>query len=71
MDIEGADLKALEGAKTTIKRDKPDLAICVYHKINDLWEIPNYIKYLVPEYSFAIRHCSITKNGTIMYAKII
>ena len=39
MDIEGAELKALDGAKNIIKDDVPDLAICVYHNVNHLWDI--------------------------------
>lgn len=55
MDIEGAELQALYGAKETIKRDRPKLAICVYHKREDLITIPQYIKNIVPEYKFYLR----------------
>jgi FkbM family methyltransferase len=55
MDIEGAELEALKGAKNTITESKPTLAICVYHKINDLVDIPSYINELVPNYRFYLR----------------
>ena len=55
MDIEGAELSALYGAKETIERNKPTLAICVYHKREDLITIPQYIKKLVPEYKLYLR----------------
>ena len=55
MDVEGAELNALYGARDTIKRDKPQLAICVYHKREDLITIPQYIKSIVPEYKFYLR----------------
>ena len=55
MDIEGAELSALQGAKEAIKRCHPVLAVCLYHKNEDLYEIPQYIKSLVPEYQFYIR----------------
>ena len=59
MDIEGAEQKALSGAKNIIMRDKPQLAICVYHKPNDIWEIPFMLKDWVPEYQLYLRHHSI------------
>ena len=52
MDVEGAELESLKGARKTIQRDKPKLAICIYHKPEDMTEIPLYIKELVPEYRF-------------------
>lgn len=68
MDIEGAEMKALEGAAKMIKECKPKLAICLYHKFNDLWEIPMYIHNLVPEYKLYIRHHSDIDQETVLYA---
>lgn len=50
MDIEGSEMKALKGAEKLIRERKPNLAICVYHKPNDIVDIPLYLKSLVPEY---------------------
>lgn len=58
MDIEGSELKALEGAKNTIQRNNPKLAISIYHKYEDIIELPLKILELEPEYKFYLRHYS-------------
>lgn len=68
MDIEGAELASLKGAAKTIQRDKPKCAICIYHKKQDLWEIQNYLKSLVPEYKFYIRAHERTATELVLYA---
>lgn len=70
MDVEGAELKSLQGARNTIKRNKPRLAICIYHKGRDLYEIPEYILSIVPEYRFYIRHYSSNDWETVLYASV-
>jgi FkbM family methyltransferase len=56
LDVEGAELRALKGAEKTIINYKPRLAVCVYHKPEDIVEIPLYIARLRPDYKFFIRH---------------
>ena len=59
MDIEGAELQALEGAHGVIWRDRPVLAICGYHKPDHLWRVPVSLKTLAPDSAFFLRsHCS-------------
>lgn len=71
MDIEGSELKALEGATKTIQRCKPKLAICAYHKENDLWEVPLKIKEILPEYKIYMRqHYDVLDEETVCYARI-
>lgn len=68
LDVEGAELKALAGAENTIRRCHPRLAICIYHKPEDILEIPAYILSLSEDYDFYIRHYQMTQSETILYA---
>jgi len=68
MDIEGAEKEALLGAKNIIGKFKPKLAICVYHKIKDIYEIPLLVKELNPDYKMTLRHYSCDTTETVLYA---
>lgn len=68
MDIEGAEWKALHGAEKTIMRDKPVLALSVYHRRGDLLVIMDYLHTLVPDYFFWIRHYGSYSDDTVLYA---
>jgi hypothetical protein len=68
MDIEGAELEALKGAKNTIQNNYPKLAIAIYHKPDDLLNIPQYILSLNRNYKFYLRHYGYNSWETILYA---
>ena len=69
MDVEGAELEALKGAKKAITKHKPRLAVCIYHKPSDIIDIPEYILNLNKEYKLFIRHHSTDVSaGTVLYA---
>jgi len=67
LDVEGSELNALQGSRDTIQKHRPKLAICIYHKPEDIIEIPNYILSLVPDYKLYIRHHSTWLNDTVLY----
>jgi hypothetical protein len=67
MDLEGYEELALLGAKETIKRDKPKLAISIYHGKDDYWKLPNIILDADSEYRFYIRHYTLFNNETVLY----
>ena len=68
MDIEGAELEALKGAKSVITKKCPQLAISVYHKPEDLITIPQYILLLNKNYKIYLRHYGYNSWETILYA---
>ena len=68
MDIEGAELEALKGATKTIKRFRPKLAISLYHKPQDIIDIPEYLIDLNQGYKLFIRHYTNWTVDTILYA---
>ncbi len=67
-DIEGSETKAILGMKKLMKKLKPKLAICLYHRPSDLWKIPLLIKKINPKYKIFIRHYSQTQHDTVCYA---
>lgn len=68
MDLEGSEYNALLGAKKTIKAFNPKLAISIYHKPQDVWELPSLILEMNPDYKFYLRHYSISSAETVLYA---
>lgn len=68
MDIEGAEPMALRGAASLLKKHRPILAICLYHALEHLWEIPLWLKQLVPEYELFFRRYSDECWEIVCYA---
>ncbi|MBO6179405.1 MAG: FkbM family methyltransferase [Selenomonadaceae bacterium] len=68
LDIEGAELDALSGAAKSIRKWKPKMAISVYHKLDDIWRIPEYILSLRSDYQFEFRHYPTGLSGEAMNA---
>lgn len=68
MDIEGAEMNALLGSVETIKKHKPKLAICVYHKLNDIFDLPFFLDDLGCGYRFYFATHSIGATSVVLYA---
>lgn len=68
MDIEGAELEALQGAKNILHRYRPQLAICLYHRPSDFTEIPAFLDSLNLGYRFYLGHHYVNQFETVLYA---
>ena len=68
LDIEGAESDVIDSLGGFIAENKPDLAISIYHNLEDLWKIPLKLKSICPEYHIYIRHQSNYYTETVCYA---
>ena len=68
MDIEGAEIDALRGARDTIRRAQPVLAICAYHRQSDLWRIPLLLHELLPAARLFLKSYCLDGLDTVCYA---
>ncbi|MBK6543491.1 MAG: FkbM family methyltransferase [Flavobacteriales bacterium] len=69
MDIEGAEMQALEGARQTIQRFEPKIAICVYHDLSDFWTVPQFIASLGLDYEFYFGHFTPHAEESVVFGK--
>ncbi|MGO5097223.1 FkbM family methyltransferase [Agathobaculum sp. LCP25S3_E8] len=67
MDIEGSELEALKGAEQTIRKYTPRLAICCYHKKEDLITIPKWIHGINPKYRFYLKPHSSMPTELVLF----
>ena len=56
MDVEGCEREAIWGSAHTIKKYAPKLMVSLYHRNEDIFELPLLIKKLNPDYKCYIRH---------------
>jgi FkbM family methyltransferase len=68
MDIEGGELEALEGARETIRKFRPKLAIAVYHNLDHLTTIPNFITSLRLDYRLYLDNFTLAPVETVLFA---
>jgi hypothetical protein len=68
LDVEGGEIAALKGAADVILRCRPVLAISFYHRPQDLWEIPQLLRTLCPDYQFFLRQHYFNSFDSVLYA---
>lgn len=67
-DVEGAERDALVGGSETISTNMPVLAVCLYHRPEDLWDLPLLVRSLGRDYRLHVRRYSDERWETVLYA---
>jgi FkbM family methyltransferase len=67
-DVEGGEIDAITGASSLLTKNRPVLAISLYHRPEDLWKIPDLLQKLCTNYSFYIRQHFYNSFDSVMYA---
>jgi FkbM family methyltransferase len=68
LDVEGAELQALTGARNLIERSRPVLALSLYHCPQDLWELPLALADMCEDYRFHVRQHYFNSFDSVLYA---
>jgi FkbM family methyltransferase len=68
LDIEGAEVDALKGARRLIEKFRPNLAICLYHFPGHLWSIPLWVRELDLGYRLYYRVHQHNSFDGVLYA---
>jgi len=69
LDVEGSEMDVLLGAGKSISRFRPKLAVSLYHKPNDIFELINYVREKYPFYQLLIGHYTIHREETVLYCR--
>jgi len=54
-DVEGSEREAIEGSQKTLENYSPALLVSLYHRSEDIFELPLLLHRLYPEYKFYVR----------------
>jgi len=68
LDVEGGEAQALLGAKSLIQRTRPVLSMSLYHKPQDLWELPELLFDVCENYGLFIRQHYYNSFDCVLYA---
>jgi len=68
MEIEGSEVAALDGARQTILKNRPKMALSIYHRPQDLELIMDYVENLGLGYRTALRaHNPLCPDAIVLY----
>lgn len=70
LDIEGSERATLAGAIQTIRKFRPRMALCLYHRPSDLFAIPQIVRQIEAGYDLRIDHYTIYDQETVLYAHV-
>ena len=68
LDVEGAELNVLDGARRTLTSFTPSVGIAAYHKDDDLVQIPAALAATCAEYRFYLETFSAVEEETVVFA---
>ncbi|BCS89178.1 FkbM family methyltransferase [Pseudodesulfovibrio sediminis] len=68
LDVEGAEERVLNGARRTIDRCRPQLAVCIYHRKDDFYRLPLMLNDRLDRYVYRLGHYHNFLNETVLYA---
>lgn len=68
LDVEGAEPDVLRGAEQTLRANRPNLAIAIYHQVEHLYSIQEYLSQLQLGYRFYVRHYVPAPGETVLFA---
>jgi FkbM family methyltransferase len=70
LDVEGFESAAIDGMVELLERHRPRLAVAIYHKPADLWELAFKIDALFPGARYAIRQHGYNGYDTVLYVDL-
>jgi FkbM family methyltransferase len=69
LEVEGSEVPALHGATALLQRQRPKLALSVYHRPEDFLTIPVCVQQLDRGYEFLLRHQSLEAGVLCIYCR--
>jgi FkbM family methyltransferase len=68
LHLEGGELAALRGAKKTLERCRPVVAVTIYHDEDGLWKTADWLMGALADYRFLFRNHGWCGTGAVVYA---